>query len=340
MKFDFYSGKRVWALVCALLLGAVKGHGASNLSQEAEAFLGRARERSDIRAPGTESFVLRGQLRLVYVPNGPVEGRYEEVRDSRGHWRRAISMPDLKFNVIEVGDGRRVHRSGSNSYQPYFEYRLRQLLSFHGGPRIPKSEDVTQIKNRKIQRRRVTCVSSKKKGTKREVCVDSETNLPAFERERSGEGDWRFEYLNYTPLGGKSYPRLLRQLEHNKVFVEFEVTELITGPEPDPALFVPPAGAVSWPECDKPFPPEGLETPRPRSPRSLRFWIGQRSVITYIVVGTDGRAHQVTPVHSDTLSLTKATLDAITFRWRFRPAACQGEPVPASLLVETDFFMF
>jgi hypothetical protein len=340
MAATSHSGKRGWFFLLGVIAAGGWPCGAADLSQEAEALLARARELSSIRAGGSPPFLLRGRLRLVSVPNGPIEGTYEEVRDSHGKWRRVLSLPDLKFQVVEVSDGRRIYRAGSNAYQPYFEYRLRQLLSLRDGPRIPKSEDVTEIHRRKIRNRPAACVYSKRKGMKREVCVDAETSLAAFEREQSGDGKWTFEYLNYAPLGTHSYPRLLREREHKAVFVEIEITELTAGAEPDAALFLPPAGAVDWPDCERPFPPEALETPRPRSPWSARVLMGRRSVITYLVVGMDGRPHQVTPVRSDTLALTKATLDAITLHWRFRPAACQGEPVPAPILVETNFYLF
>lgn len=340
MRFDSHSGMRASVLYCCLLLGAVSAYGAADKLQEAEAFLARARERSDIRAQGSPPFLLRALVRLVNVPNGPVEGRYEEIRDSRGHWRRAISVPDLKFSVLEVGDGRRIHRASITTYQPYFEYRMRQLLSLGNGPRIPKSEDVTKIATRRIRNRSATCFHSRKKGTKREVCFDSETGLLASEREHSGDAKWTFEYLNYASFGTKSYPRLMRQREQKKVFVEIEITELTTGAEPAASLFTPLARAVAWPDCEKPFPPETLEAPQPRYTRGVRRFRGRGSVITYIVVGIDGKAYHVTPVRSDAFSLTKATLDTISHRWRFRPAMCQGEAVPASIFIETAFYLF
>lgn len=340
MNFDSHPGRAAGAFLCGLLLGAVSASGAADMSQEAEAFLARARERSDIRARGNPPFLLRARLRLVNVPNGPVEGRYEEIRDSRGHWRRAISVPDLKFNVIEVGDGRRIHRTSTATYQPYFEYRMRQLLSLGDGPRIPKSEDVTKISKRRIRNRPATCFHSRKKGTKREVCVDSETGLLVSEREHSGDAKWTFEYLNYALVGRKSYPRLMRQREQKKVFVEIEITELRTGDEPPAYYFTPLARAVDWPDCEKLFPPEALETPQPRYTRGVRRFRGRGAVITYIVVGIDGKAYHVTPIRSDAFSLTKATLDVISLHWRFRPAMCQGEPVPASIFIETAFYLF
>ena len=103
---------------------------------------------------------------------------------------------------------------------------------------------------------------------------------------------------------------------------------------------MPPARAVTWPDCDKPFPPETLEAPQPRYTRGVRRFRGRGAVMTYIVVGVDGKAYHVTPIRSDAFSLTKATLDVITLHWRFRPAVCQGEPVPASILVETAFYLF
>lgn len=340
MIFDSHRGKGGWVFLCGLLVVPTAARGAADMSQEAEAFLARARERSDIRAQGSPPFLLRARVRLLNVPNGPVEGRYEELRDSRGHWRRATSVPDLKFNVIEVGDGRRIQRASTTTYQPYFEYRMRQLLTLGDGPRIPKSEDVTKIGKRRIQSRPVTCFHSSKKGTKREVCLESETGLLVSEREHSGDAKWAFEYLNYAGFGAKSYPRLMRQREQKKVFVEVEITELTTGTEPPADSFSPLARAVDWPVCEKPFPPETLEVPQPRYTRGVRRFRGRGAVMTYIVVGIDGRAYHITPIRSDAFSLTKATLDTISHRWRFRPAMCQGEPVPASIFIETAFYLF
>ena len=323
----------------ALLAWAIASS-AADLRSESEALLARARELSDIRALGRPGFHLRGVLRLVDVPNGPVEGTYEESRDPKGHWRRTIEVPDFKYSMVETGDGRRIWHVGTQPYPPYFEFRLRQLLSMSRGPLIPRGEAVTNISTRTIQGRRVNCILSKRKNIKREMCFDASTGVLVREQERVGDNKWTFGYFNYAPFGTKTIPRLVRQLEQNKTFVELEVVELNTATEPKPELFARPAKAVEWPACDDPAPPVALEMPKPRMPSAARRRHLRGKVVIYIVVGVDGRAYNATPVQADALSLAKATLDAVSLHWRFRPAMCNGVPRPTSMFVETSFMSF
>jgi hypothetical protein len=172
------------------------------------------------------------------------------------------------------------------------------------------------------------------------MCFDAATGVLAREQERVGDNKWTFEYSRYAAFGKKSFPRLAQQLEQNKVFVELEVVELTPATETGPHVFAPPARALEWPACDDPTPPEALEKPKPRMPSAARRHHLRGKVVIYIVVGVDGRAYNATPVQADALSLAKATLDAVSLHWRFRPAMCNGEPRPASMFVETSFMSF
>ena len=336
MPVQFHSGKHLVMLVCCLLHVWTTAHGASEKEKAADALLARARDLTDIRAEGGPAFHLRARVRLVNVPNGPVEGFYSEFRDSQGQWRNVLEMPDWKYISVEIGKGGRVFRAGNARYMPYFEFRLRGLLSLFRRFKIPRGGG-TSIAQRRISGQPVTCLSSKKKGAKNEFCFDLALGLLVRGQSRSGEFNWTYEYLNYLPFGDKQFPRLLRLKEQKRVFLEAEIEKLTTDIDLSAPLFTPPYNAEDWVECDDPTPAEALEKPEPRYPREARRARERGKVLVYIVVGTDGRVYNATPVRAEALSLAKSTLDTISRRWRFKPAACGGKPLPMATFVEAFF---
>jgi len=309
--------------------------------EQAETLLARARELCDIRAKGVPPFLLKARLRLLNVPGGPLEGKYEEFRNSRGQWRRGLQFPDFKYTSVEVGDNHRMSRYASSRYAPYFAFRIEQMLRPSAELRLRHREVIANFRRRKIHNRRVDCVELKRPPDKREVCMDAESGMLVRLEERTGEFKWALEYAGETRWGGKRFPRRVREIEQGKPYIEIEIDELAGFEDPAEAWFKLPVAAEEWPTCDDPEPPEAVEHPAPRLPGSGSRRRGiSGNVLTYVVVGVDGRVYNATPVRSDARLLATKTLDTVSRRWRFKPATCRGQPVPAAYFVATAFYAF
>ena len=63
------------------------------------------------------------------------------------------------------------------------------------------------------------------------------------------------------------------------------------------------------------------------------------TVLLYLVVGTDGRAHDVRIVHGLGYGLDEEAIKAVQ-KWRFTPGANHGTPVPVALDAEASFRLY
>jgi hypothetical protein len=331
-----------WAILlgflasCAPAMANPAPEGREDQRQRAEALLERGRELSDIRAKDSSAFQLKAHIRILNVPGGVPEGNYEEFRNSRGQWRRALRFAEIKHTAIEVGDGERMKRYAASRYPPYVAFRIEQLLHPSDHLRLRRNEVMTNLRRRTIDKRPVVCVELRRDRDKREVCVDAESGLLVRLEQRSSGHKWVFEFADYAPLGNKRFPRRISEKEQKKDFIDIEIQELSGVTDPPEAWFTLPQVAEEWPVCDDPEPAVAVENPPPVIPRFSRRYQG--SVLIYVVVGVDGRAYHAEVVRSEGRRLAAKTLDAVTRRWRFRPATCRGQPVPSPFFIAHAYY--
>jgi periplasmic protein TonB len=62
-------------------------------------------------------------------------------------------------------------------------------------------------------------------------------------------------------------------------------------------------------------------------------------VSLWMVVGLDGRAHNIRVQRSLGMGLDQKAIDAVN-RWRFEPATLNGKPVAVEIAVEVNFRLY
>jgi TonB family protein len=126
------------------------------------------------------------------------------------------------------------------------------------------------------------------------------------------------------------FPREMACLEDKHRTLEAKVEELSLEPSPDAALFKPPPGALEL--CStKPVNPTVLSSVGP-SISSNR----ERMVILRVSVDAKGKPQDMTVSESGGKGLDEAALEAVG-KWRFKPATCDGEPIPAQINIRFSF---
>ena len=222
-------------------------------------------------------------------------------------------------------------------YDPYVIFCLKQTLALGAYLKIGKHERVVKFSRRGVAQTLMSCAELKSgKGAKRQVCFDPSTGT-LLRAQSTGVARQACEYSDYAPMENRFFPRVMREIEFGKAFIEVRVNEIVPQTQFDPSLFSPPAGALNWPVCSDPEPPRHLEKPEPYYPSEARNKRISGMVLIYIVIGTDGRAYNALPVKADERSLAASTLDMITRHWLFQPATCNGIPVPFTSFVKTAF---
>ena len=305
--------------------------------QQAEAYLARAHELSDIRCAACPPFRLKTRVQFYRrdQTTSTVEiGSYVLVWQSKLRWREELNFPNT--HSVRWGLEGKLWREDSFEYPPLRVVQLEDLVSFPVRL-LPLDGVMLNILPKKSTKGgSLPCVEKQIHRTSIGAqCFDSVSG--ALTQEAGSYGD--YEYADLLTAGAKSFPRNLRALEEGKVAVQIDVEEIRTGTLLEDALFIPSGKAVSEPVCDGGARIELaklIRMDRPSYPAAARAAGVQGIVGGFGVVGPDGKLHGLEIVHSLSPEVDAAALAAWR-QWEYRPTFCQGLPTLVPTHLETTF---
>lgn len=333
--------RQVVALASVLLWsGAIQGQQIA--PAEAAAWVARAREAAEIRTDQNGPFRLRAQVRVWDEEGAEAEGNYQEIWHSSEQWRQDITFQG--FHQVFVRNKDQAWRQGNMDYRPYRVFQFAQTLRFPYYLRLRPGERAEKIDEAEAAGVRMKCVALQT------TIVPDLQSIARFDRRfcfeirggtlvRQEYSNAVWEYADYTTLGSKVFPRVLRYTENGRRVMEVVVEELQPETDTDATVFAPTSQAVVQDWCDSPDPPRILLQPRPRYPKEARRAGIGGEVRVYAVVGKDGKAHNPAVVQSPGPDFDRAILKALP-GWRFRPAMCRGKPTDAVTFVELEFKVY
>ena len=85
--------------------------------------------------------------------------------------------------------------------------------------------------------------------------------------------------------------------------------------------------------------PRAIYSPDPEYSEEARKAKYQGTVVLWVVVGTDGRVHDVRIARSLGMGLDEKAIESVR-TWRFEPAHMNGQPVPVQVNVEVNFRLY
>jgi periplasmic protein TonB len=85
--------------------------------------------------------------------------------------------------------------------------------------------------------------------------------------------------------------------------------------------------------------PEAIYHPEPGFSDEARKSKTQGAVVLLLIVGKDGRTHDIRVGQSLGMGLDEKAVEAVS-RWRFKPATLNGQPVATQIAVELDFHLY
>jgi protein TonB len=85
--------------------------------------------------------------------------------------------------------------------------------------------------------------------------------------------------------------------------------------------------------------PRGLYTPDPEYSEEARKAKWQGTVVLWVVVGPDGRAHDIRVQRSLGMGLDEKAVEAVK-TWKFEPAKKDGQPVAVQVNIEVNFRLY
>ena len=309
---------------------------ASKKDAEAAALIAHAKQLSDIRAEGAPPFRLKLNFKVINEDGSVSEGAHTEDWVSRTQWRMETVLGDFRRTLVVVGRKRWLLESTTAEPE--------QLGSFLGltnlGRFRPEAWKPEKVEDRELNGLSVRCIEVKPKpwGGKSALCFDKIDGTVTAQVTQFQAGTRIGEavciYADYQRFGNRVLARSYECDKDSHPVLKARVVELVAAPPTDPTFFIPPDGAKESVNCLSIVKaPRAIYSPEPRIARNS---VGPTVVMIRVVVGTDGKPHDLRTTSASNRDLDGVALEAVR-QWRFKPATCEGESVEGVVEVDVDF---
>lgn len=300
----------------------------------------RSRKLSDIRAPKAPAFQLKATFSFIGKDLEAAHGTYTETWISNSQWRRETVVNDI--HRVEVGTANRIWRLDNSKDFPEVATRLPDLINVF--PQASTTFQFESITDTTDSRPAEQCATTKP-GSQREkykFCFDQKSGallakLSPDIRPKNMT-DYSCFYGIFRKFGDFWFPREMACLEDKHRVLEAKVEDLSPEPSPDASLFKPPPGASELGRClGTSVPPARTFSPEPGFPTGSHNT--GSSVLLSLVVDTQGTPRNIKVNQSAGKDLDDSALSAVG-RWRFKPATCDGVPMPFEINVRLEFRLY
>jgi TonB family protein len=309
----------------------------SDVQLHAEALMDHARRLSDIRAKDAPAFRLKATFTFPGKDLNAVQGTYTEIWVSNSQWRRDIVAGNS--HRIEVGAPDKRWLLDSTPDFPEAAAKLPELMKMFPGPE--RTLDFASMDESADQKASVQCAVTKPgaQGEKYAFCFDKKSGALL----EKGEPDIRPKnsvtdsclYGIFRKLGNFWYPREMACFEEKHKRLEAKVEELSVEASPDPALFKPPAGATELENCSTTLVP-AVPTMTP-GPLLSSFWASGGNVKFELLINEKGNVRNAVITQSSGIKDMDSAAQRAVSGWRFKPATCNGVPVPTQIKTTFNF---
>jgi TonB family protein len=240
---------------------------------------------------------------------------YHEVRLVRGNTSSLVRKPVIAVYVAEhIRDLERL-------------WQVRMPSDVEAGA-------VTQMKIRGVEQ--LCFILKPGKDARVRHCFDLKSHLLAETESTSHGRTVETLFLDYQKIGDVQFPTTIRLVEQDKAPVEMRKIS-VANQTFDEARFAPIPGAREFQTCRDLQPPRLIHSVDPDYPQMARVAHIQGEVRLLVVVGEDGKTHDVRLVSGHPL-LAQAAMDAVK-SWKYTPASCPSGPVSVESLVSVSFHM-
>ena len=308
-----------------------------DVQKRADSLMDKARHLSDIRSPNAPSFRLKATFSFNGRDLQRVEGTYTEIWVSNSQWRRETVVNN--WRRVEIGGATRFWLLDNTDGFPEPGALLPSILSMF--PTTSANLAFESVSDHAEMDPPAECAITEPdaRHLKLGFCFDKKSGvllqriLPEVRPTNIVANSC--QYGSFRKIGDHWFPREIACFEDRHRKLDAEVVDLSTEPSPDAALFTPPPGAIELGNCSvKAEPPRAVNTPNPGLPFGSP---DQNSKVTVsLVVDTKGKTQNVRVVDSGGVHSDKAAISAVS-SWRFKPATCNGEPMPMMIKVQVDF---
>jgi hypothetical protein len=340
---------------CASLALAVsRPSAAEDQQQKCVALITRASQLQNLMAQDVGPFRLRAHVKLFGLVEGTREGEYLRLALSPEQWFEQVRFPGYsELHGLYEGQS---WRKRNVIDKPFRFYEVSKLFDLESHLTLAPDVEIRKLMQKDIGGTDAFCIEasptrdlwqkdSARRAAISEVGISKDSQVTLCFDAASGalmsatysSSLPRYEYEGQVTLGNKVFPKVLRCYEGKELVVEATVLDLAAQKDIEPTGFAPPAGANKWPYC------ESLEMPKLIEKKALSEDLLSHAKATHsfgtIVclaeVATDGSIHDLAAIQWRGM-LGQLVREAVK-KWRYKPATCNGVPVPAEIYIAYTF---
>lgn len=302
---------------------------------QATALFARALAVSDIRAPGSPPFEMRGTINIKGDKHKPdISGTYLMKWVSPDKWREEIHFAN--YTRIRVGGKNQYWQSRTTSYEVQPLLQLGQGLDFLKELHVwSNPTDIATLGNArlhqgKVQGTRLDCVTLVRKGQNYGLDDCFDPVMGTLVSDSSGTS----EFSDFVSFGGKYFPGNIRTQNPPATPVTLRVISISPLGIANDADFQSPTDATVWPSCDAPDALPVIKSQvNPVYPVNEKLAGIQGAVFVYAVVGVDGLMHNLKVFSAPDSGLADSAV-AVLKQWEYVPETCHGTPVPVETVLQ------
>jgi TonB family protein len=307
----------------------------------AEGLIQRAWDLSDIRRAGSLPFHLHAKFHFADPSGKAIEGTYTLDWASPIMWRAQLDTPD--FHDTEIGGSGKLWLLRNTKYKPLVAFLVDSTVNFfNGGSKSRPGQDLMLLQPE--EGTKTICLLERlNQWTRFKMCFDKDSGA-LVEREQSNytphirHVGTVFEFRNYQALGPRElFPWEINLSSNGVEMIHVDIDALSMLNEIPLSLFTPPTGARERPACQSPDPPRLIKSVKPAYPESARKLRLQGDVFATVYLGADGNVQDVELLRSPSPVFDPVVVSTIKNEWKFEPASCNGQPIPADVLTEISY---
>jgi TonB family protein len=307
---------RLLLVAAILLVGACPSFASDHAADQQ--VLDSARNPGDLFQSNANPFDL--EVDFTVQSRGSMPGHFSVKWQSKDHWWSKVAVGG--FEQTTIRNGEMEYTARNFAFTPEVVQKLFRLLGFDVNS---AGYTATGQKDRTLDGIPATCVEAQNaefKLNKRDFCMDRTSHELLREDWEAGAAEKDIErFFDYTAFDGTAYPAKFQLVKNGEESISASVAALNDAVF-DPALLVPPKGAIERRKCP------GMKAPLSvkQSPPPFNQPGIEGSVTASLTILADGTVGDVAILYSSGTAMEKAAIDSFK-KLTFKPAMCGADPV-------------
>ena len=283
----------------------------------------------NLRAPGSQAFLLRAKIKVSNGKGASQEGEYGLNWWSGERWQESLKIGEFGRGREGVKDG--YWQSRLEDFQPEGIFDFDRALNLADTLKLGVEEYWGKVSTDKNHGDPLSCVAVNwKKNLARTLCFEQSTGKLAHVKigfSPLNGGGRTIDYSDFMPLGEKQFPGKITITAKDGETVEISVTKLAPLTSPAPADVAKGANSEFWRACDDAVEPTLDTQVQPKYPDESKWNHEQGQVTMYMRIEADGTVSHLRVLSSPFPRLSQGSMDAVS-RWKYKPAKCGDTPIP------------